>query len=97
MPADFADRTDFENTERGLLARFKPGVIKAPEQRGFFDAEAYSVVDANTEVANLAPHVFKDHAVSENVYAGTAMLRRGEFLCFRHVGANCMILCDTRA
>jgi alkyl sulfatase BDS1-like metallo-beta-lactamase superfamily hydrolase len=27
MLADFADRTDFENANRGLVARLEPGVI----------------------------------------------------------------------
>jgi alkyl sulfatase BDS1-like metallo-beta-lactamase superfamily hydrolase len=35
------------------------------------------VVDADTTVPIVAPAGFLDHAVSENVYAGTAMLRRG--------------------
>lgn len=35
------------------------------------------VVDADTRVPIVAPAGFLDHAVSENVYAGTAMLRRG--------------------
>ena len=35
------------------------------------------VVDADTDVPIVAPAGFLDHAVSENVYAGTAMLRRG--------------------
>ena len=34
------------------------------------------VVDAGTKVPILAPEHFLEHAVSENVYAGTAMLRR---------------------
>ena len=33
MPADFADRTDFENANRGLIARLEPGVIKAASGR----------------------------------------------------------------
>ena len=35
------------------------------------------VVDADTEVPIVGPAGFLEHAVSENVYAGTAMLRRG--------------------
>jgi len=35
------------------------------------------VVDADTDVPIVAPAGFLAHAVSENVYAGTAMLRRG--------------------
>ena len=37
------------------------------------------VVDADTDGADLAPEDFLEHAVSENVYAGTAMLRRGMY------------------
>jgi Metallo-beta-lactamase superfamily len=37
------------------------------------------VVDADTTVPIIAPEHFMEHAVSENVYAGTAMLRRGMY------------------
>jgi alkyl sulfatase BDS1-like metallo-beta-lactamase superfamily hydrolase len=37
------------------------------------------VVDADTTVPVIAPEHFMEHAVSENVYAGTAMLRRGVY------------------
>jgi len=37
------------------------------------------VVDADTTVPILAPEHFLEHAVSENVYAGGAMLRRGMY------------------
>ena len=37
------------------------------------------VVDADTSVPILAPEHFLQHAVSENVYAGVAMLRRGYY------------------
>ena len=36
------------------------------------------VVDADTDVPIVAPSSFLEHAVSENVYAGGAMLRRGD-------------------
>jgi alkyl sulfatase BDS1-like metallo-beta-lactamase superfamily hydrolase len=177
MPADFADRTDFDNANRGLIARLEPGVIKAADGRVVYDADAFTratagdcpdtvhpslwrqsqltaiqglfevtdgiyqlrgielsnmtvvegktgviiidpavsaevaaaglalyrahrgdrpvtaviythshidhfggvlgVVDASTDVPIIAPAGFLEHAVSENVYAGTAMLRRG--------------------
>jgi alkyl sulfatase BDS1-like metallo-beta-lactamase superfamily hydrolase len=179
MPADLADRTDFENAERGLVARLEPGVIKAPDGRVVYDADVYTrttsgdcpesvhpslwrqsqltaiqglfevcpgiyqlrgielsnmtvvegdtgvliidpavseevaaaglklyrehrgerpvtavifthshidhfggvlgVVDVDTHVPILAPAGFLEHAVSENVYAGNAMLRRGVY------------------
>ena len=37
------------------------------------------VVDADTGVPILAPEHFLEHAVSENVYAGVAMIRRGVY------------------
>jgi alkyl sulfatase BDS1-like metallo-beta-lactamase superfamily hydrolase len=40
MLADFADRTDFENANRGLVARLEPGVIKAADGRVVYDADA---------------------------------------------------------
>src|SRR5690349_18136946 len=183
MPADFADRTDFENANRGLVARLEPGVIKAADGRVVYDADAFTrtttgdcpgtvhpslwrqsqltaiqglfevtegiyqlrgielsnmtvvegragvividpavsaevsaaglalyrehrgdrpvtaviythshidhfggvlgVVDAGTSVPIVAPEHFLEHAVSENVYAGVAMLRRGMY----HTGA----------
>ena len=42
------------------------------------------VVDADTDAPIIAPTGFLEHAVSENVYAGTAMLRRGMY----HTGMN---------
>jgi alkyl sulfatase BDS1-like metallo-beta-lactamase superfamily hydrolase len=177
MPADFADRTDFDNANRGLIARLEPGVIKKADGGVVWDIDAFGqatdgspaetvhpslwrqsqltsiqglfevtagiyqvrgadlsnmtlvesdhgvividplvstecaaaalalyrahrgdkavtaviythshldhfggvlgVVDAGTDVPIIAPEHFMDHAVSENVYAGIAMLRRG--------------------
>ena len=179
MPLDYADRTDFENATRGLVARLEPGVIAAGDGRTVYDADAYAqvtagecpdtvhpslwrqsqltaiqglfevtervyqlrgielsnmtiiegdagvividpavsaevaaaglalyrrnrgdrpvtavifthshidhfggvlgVVSADTDVPIVAPAGFLEHAVSENVYAGTAMLRRGVY------------------
>jgi alkyl sulfatase BDS1-like metallo-beta-lactamase superfamily hydrolase len=184
MLADFADKTDFENANRGLVARLEPGVIRAADGRVVYDADAFTrttagdcpdtvhpslwrqsqltaiqglfevtegiyqlrgielsnmtvvegdtgvividpavsaevsaaglalyrkhrgdrpvtaviythshidhfggvlgVVDAGTDVPIVAPRHFLDHAVSENVYAGVAMLRRGVY----HTGAG---------
>ena len=179
MPADLTDRTDFENANRGLIARLEPGVITASDGKVVYDADTYTrtlegdcpdtahpslwrqsqltaiqglfevtegiyqlrgielsnmtlvegdagvividpavsaevaaaglalyrahrgerpvtaviythshidhfggvlgVVDADTDVPIVAPAGFLEHAVSENVYAGVAMLRRGMF------------------
>ncbi len=44
MPADLADRTDFDNAERGLIARLEPGVIKNGEGRGIGAIDVFGVV-----------------------------------------------------
>ena len=177
MPADLADRTDFDNAHRGLVARLEPGVVLDAGGRVVWDIDAFGralagdcpdsvhlglwrqsqltavqglfevtdgiyqvrgadlsnmtlvegdtgvividplvsaecaaaalalyrehrgdrpvsgviythshidhfggvlgVVDADTHVPVIAPEHFMEHAVSENVYAGVAMLRRG--------------------
>jgi alkyl sulfatase BDS1-like metallo-beta-lactamase superfamily hydrolase len=179
MPADLADRTDFDNANRGLVARLEPAVVKAADGRVIYDADVFvrttagdcpdtvnaslwrqsqltaihglfevtdgiyqirgmdlsnmtlvegdtgvlvidplisaevaaaglalyrehrgsrpvtaviythshidhfggvlGVVEADTDVPILAPEGFLEHAVSENVYAGGAMLRRGAY------------------
>lgn len=42
MAADFADRTDFDNANRGLVARLEPRVIKASDGRVVYDADAFA-------------------------------------------------------
>lgn len=179
MPLDYSDRTDFQNANRGLVARLEPGQILSADGRTVYDADIYAqvtdgdcpdtanpslwrqsqltgiqglfevtegiyqlrgielsnmtviegdtgvvvidpaisaevaaaglalyrqhrgerevraviythshidhfggvlgIVDADTDVPIVAPAGFLDHAVSENVYAGTAMLRRGVY------------------
>jgi alkyl sulfatase BDS1-like metallo-beta-lactamase superfamily hydrolase len=179
MPADFADRTDFDNAGRGLIARLEPGVFKDAAGQVVWDIDQFGealqggcpdtvhpslwrqsqltaiqglyevtagiyqvrgadlsnmtlvesdngviiidplvsaecaaaavalyrahrgerqvtgviythshvdhfggvlgVVDADTTVPVIAPEHFMEHAVSENVYAGIAMLRRGVY------------------
>jgi len=179
MPADFADRADFDNSERGLIARLEPGVVRDADGRVVFDIDGFGrevqgecprtvnpslwrqaqltaiqglfevtqgiyqvrgadlsnmtlvesatgvividplisaecaaaalalyrahrgdrpvtaviythshldhfggvlgVVEADTNVPIIAPEHFMEHAVSENVYAGTAMFRRGMY------------------
>ncbi len=178
MPADFNDRTDFENADRGFIARIEPLTIANADGRQVWDMEGWAflegpcpetanpslwrqgqlncrhglyevtggiyqvrgfdlsnmtlvesdhgvividplvseetaaaalalyrshrgdravtaviythahvdhfggvlgVVDADTAVPIVAPEHFLEHAVSENVYAGTAMLRRGYY------------------
>jgi alkyl sulfatase BDS1-like metallo-beta-lactamase superfamily hydrolase len=41
MSADFADRSDFENSERGLIARLEPGVVKNAAGEVVWDIDAF--------------------------------------------------------
>ena len=184
MPADFDDRRDFEDANRGLIAQLQPAVVTGADGRTVYDADVFvrtvegqcpdtvnpslwrqsqltaihglfevtdgiyqirgldlsnmtliegdtgvividplisaevaaaglalyqehrgarpvvavvythshidhfggvlGVVDSNTDVPIIAPQFFMEHAVSENVYAGGAMLRRGMY----HTGAG---------
>jgi alkyl sulfatase BDS1-like metallo-beta-lactamase superfamily hydrolase len=179
VAADFSDRTDFDNANRGLIARLEPGQVHDSNGRVVYDADIYAqatagdcpgtvhpslwrqsqltaihglfevtegiyqlrgielsnmtvvegdsgvviidpavsaevsaaglalyrqhrgdrpvmaviythshidhfggvlgVVDADTTVPIVAPEGFLAHAVSENIYAGTAMTRRGVY------------------
>jgi alkyl sulfatase BDS1-like metallo-beta-lactamase superfamily hydrolase len=47
MPADFADRTDFENAERGLIDTLDPCVVRAADGRVVWNLEAYSYLDGD--------------------------------------------------
>ena len=42
MSADLTDRTDFDNANRGLIARLEPGVIKAADGRVVYDADVFA-------------------------------------------------------
>jgi alkyl sulfatase BDS1-like metallo-beta-lactamase superfamily hydrolase len=46
MPADFADRADFEDADRGFIDSLDPCVVKAADGRVVWDMEAYSYLDA---------------------------------------------------
>ncbi|MGY1802357.1 alkyl/aryl-sulfatase [Blastococcus sp. SYSU D00922] len=47
MPPDFADRTDFENAERGLVDRLDPLVVTAADGRTVWDLERYAFLDGD--------------------------------------------------
>jgi alkyl sulfatase BDS1-like metallo-beta-lactamase superfamily hydrolase len=41
-PADFADQTDFENANRGLIDAGEPVTVTAADDRVVFDLEPYT-------------------------------------------------------
>ena len=50
MPADLADRTDFENARRGVVARRRPGVVTGADGRVVDDADRFLTVEGDTKV-----------------------------------------------
>jgi len=46
VAADFSDRTDFDNANRGLIARLEPGQIKDAQGRVVYDADIYAQATA---------------------------------------------------
>jgi alkyl sulfatase BDS1-like metallo-beta-lactamase superfamily hydrolase len=59
MPADFADRTDFENANRGLVARLEPGVITAADGRVVYDADAFTRTMAGDRPETVHPSLWR--------------------------------------
>jgi alkyl sulfatase BDS1-like metallo-beta-lactamase superfamily hydrolase len=47
MPADFTDRTDFEDAERGLIGRLEPCVVHNAAGRVVWDNDAYAFLDGD--------------------------------------------------
>ncbi|MCC3313598.1 alkyl/aryl-sulfatase [Nocardia africana] len=47
MPTDFADRTDFENSAKGLIATLDPCIVEAADGRVVWDIDAYRFLDAD--------------------------------------------------
>jgi alkyl sulfatase BDS1-like metallo-beta-lactamase superfamily hydrolase len=59
MLADFADRIDFENANRGLVARLEPGVIKAADGRVVYDADAFTRTTAGDCPDTVHPSLWR--------------------------------------
>jgi alkyl sulfatase BDS1-like metallo-beta-lactamase superfamily hydrolase len=47
MPADFADRQDFEDADRGFIAKMDPCVITTDDGRVIWDNDAYAFLDGD--------------------------------------------------
>ena len=45
---DFADRTDFDNADRGLIAKLDPCIITDADGKVVWDLEVYSYLDAES-------------------------------------------------
>jgi linear primary-alkylsulfatase len=59
MPAGFADRADFENANRGLLARLEPGVVKAAGSRVVYDADVFTQTVAGDCPETVHPSLWR--------------------------------------
>jgi alkyl sulfatase BDS1-like metallo-beta-lactamase superfamily hydrolase len=47
MPADFADRTDFEDADRGLMGSLSPCIISAPDGAEIWNNDAYGFLSGD--------------------------------------------------
>jgi alkyl sulfatase BDS1-like metallo-beta-lactamase superfamily hydrolase len=59
MPADFADRTDFDNAHRGLIARLEPGVIKKADGGVVWDAGAWGRATQGSPPDTVHPSLWR--------------------------------------
>ncbi len=73
------DTQDFEDVERGFVARSDERQVKAADGRIVWGIVSQDDVEAG-RVSIIAPDGFMEHAVSENVFAGTAMARRAGYM-----------------
>ena len=78
------DTQDFEDADRGFIAALEPGVVRAAHSHvdhfgGVFGVTSEADAAAG-KVQVIAPEGFVEHAVAENVYAGTAMGRRAGYM-----------------
>jgi alkyl sulfatase BDS1-like metallo-beta-lactamase superfamily hydrolase len=65
MHADFADRTDFGNANRGLVARLEPGVIKAADGRVAYDADAFTRTVAGDRPDTVDPSLWRQSQLTD--------------------------------
>jgi alkyl sulfatase BDS1-like metallo-beta-lactamase superfamily hydrolase len=59
MPADFADRTDFDNANRGLIARLEPGVVKSADGGVVWDIDAFGRATQGECPATVHPSLWR--------------------------------------
>ena len=59
MPADLSDRTDFENAERGLIARLEPAMITTADGQVVFDADEFGLVTAGDCPETVHPSLWR--------------------------------------
>src|SRR5205085_5616882 len=55
----FADRTDFEDAQRGFVATLGDGVVAGPAGRPAFDARRYSCLSSNDGPATVNPSLWR--------------------------------------
>jgi alkyl sulfatase BDS1-like metallo-beta-lactamase superfamily hydrolase len=59
VPADLSDRTDFDNANRGLVARLEPGIIKAADGKVVYDADSYTEATAGPCPDTVNPSLWR--------------------------------------
>jgi alkyl sulfatase BDS1-like metallo-beta-lactamase superfamily hydrolase len=59
VAADFGDRTDFDNAERGLVGRLQPGVVTDAQGRVVFDIDSFAAAVAGDCPATVNPSLWR--------------------------------------
>jgi alkyl sulfatase BDS1-like metallo-beta-lactamase superfamily hydrolase len=59
MPADLADRADFDDANRGLVARLEPGVVKSADGRVVYDADVFTQTTAGDCPDTVHPSLWR--------------------------------------
>ena len=59
MPANLADRADFEDANRGLVARLEPGVVKSADGRVVYDADVFTQITAGDCADTVHPSLWR--------------------------------------
>lgn len=59
MPADFADRTDFDNANRGLVAVLEPAQVRADDGKLVYDAAGFAAATAGDCPDTVNPSLWR--------------------------------------
>ena len=82
MSADFADRTDFDNADRGFIGRLEPGVVKTADGRVVWDIDEFTAAVQGDCPDTVNPSLWRQSKLTANqglyeVTAGIYQVRGG--------------------
>lgn len=72
---NFSDKTDFEDAEKGLIARFSEGIIKDKDGMVVWDMQAYKFLDSEQVPDTVNPSLWRQERL--NNIAGLFLVTKG--------------------